>query len=74
VSWKKQSHTPITIKKGAYLGMRSNVVSSKNGVVIGEGAVIGACSLVLSDIPDHTTALGVPARVISPVPLHKYIG
>jgi acetyltransferase-like isoleucine patch superfamily enzyme len=59
----RQSHTPITIKRGAYLGMRSNVVSSKNGVVIGEGAIVGACSLVLSDIPDHATAVGIPAQV-----------
>ena len=62
---KNQGHTPILIKKGAYIGMRANVVSGKNGVTIGENAVIGACSLVLSDIPDNATAVGVPCRVIS---------
>jgi acetyltransferase-like isoleucine patch superfamily enzyme len=60
---KNQSHTPITIKKGAYLGMRSNVISSKNGVVIGEGAVVGACSLVIRDVPSYTTVVGVPAQM-----------
>ena len=35
--------------------MRSNVVSSKNGVVIGEGAIVGACTLVINDIPAYTT-------------------
>jgi acetyltransferase-like isoleucine patch superfamily enzyme len=63
---KNQSHTPITIKKGAYLGMRSNIVSSKKGVIIGEGAVVGACSLVIDDIPAYVTVGGVPAKAITP--------
>ena len=33
-------------------------------VEVGEGAKVGAGSLVLSDIPPHTTAVGIPARVI----------
>lgn len=61
---RKQEHTPITIKKGAYIGMRANVVSGKAGVTIGENAVIGACSLVLNDIPDRATAVGNPCKVI----------
>jgi acetyltransferase-like isoleucine patch superfamily enzyme len=65
---KGQGHTPITIKSGAYLGMRCNVVSSKEGVVIGERAVVGACALVLHDIPAGTTVAGVPAKIITPPP------
>jgi acetyltransferase-like isoleucine patch superfamily enzyme len=61
---KNQQHMPITIKQGVYLGMRSNVISGKNGVTIGEYAIIGACSLVISDIPAHSSAVGVPARII----------
>ncbi len=60
----KQPHTPITIKRGAYVGMRANIVSGKNGVTIGENAIIGACSLVLSDIPANSVAVGNPCRVI----------
>ena len=62
---RRQNHTPITIKKGAYIGMRASVISGKNGVTIGENAVIGACALVNKDIPDNATAVGIPCRVIS---------
>lgn len=62
---KKQVHTTITIKNGAYLGMRCNIVGGKNGVTIGERAIIGAGSLVNKNIPDNTTAVGVPARIIN---------
>lgn len=27
---RRQNHTPITIKKGAYIGMRASVISGKN--------------------------------------------
>lgn len=61
---KRQAHTSITIKKGAYLGMRSNVISGKNGVIIGENAIIGAWTLVNKDVPASTTVVGVPAKII----------
>jgi serine O-acetyltransferase len=34
------------------------------GIVIGDRAVIGANSVVLSDIPAHAVAVGSPARVV----------
>ena len=61
---RNQQHTPITIKKGAYIGMRANVISGKNGVTIGENAVIGACTLVNKDVPNNATAVGVPCRIL----------
>ncbi len=39
-------------------------ISEKNGVTIGENAVIGACTLVNKDIPDNATAVGVPCRIV----------
>lgn len=59
-----QQHTPIVIKEGAYLGMRSNIISGKNGITIGKNAVVGACSLVLKDVQDNEIVAGVPAKRI----------
>lgn len=61
---RNQQHTPITIRKGAYIGMRASVLSGKTGVTIGENAVIGACTLVNRDIPAGATAVGVPCRIV----------
>lgn len=61
---RKQQHTPIIIKDGAYIGMRASVLSGKNGVTVGKNAVIGACALVNKDIPDGATAVGIPCRII----------
>ena len=35
-----------------------------NGVKIGNNVTIGACSLVLEDVPDNTTVAGIPAKII----------
>jgi len=52
---------PIVIKRGAWLGANVHVLK---GVTIGEGAVIGAGSVVTKDVPDMAVAVGVPAKVI----------
>lgn len=51
----------VRIERGAWLGQ--NVVVCP-GVTIGRGAVIGAGSLVNSDIPPFSVAVGSPARVV----------
>lgn len=45
----------------AYIGARSFV---KRGVTIGDGATIGACSVVTRDIPAYAIAVGSPAKII----------
>ena len=50
----------VEIQDGAWLGQ--NVVVCP-GVTIGRGAVVGANSVVLNDIPDHAVAVGAPAVV-----------
>jgi len=40
-------------------------------IKVGKGAHIGACSMVLEDVPAHCVAIGVPAKIIprkTPVP------
>lgn len=51
---------PVHICKGAWIG--SSVILLP-GVRIGEGAVIGAGSVVTKDIPDYAVAVGNPAVV-----------
>ena len=52
---------PVEIGDGAWLG--ENVVVAP-GVTIGRGAVVGANAVVVEDVPDHSLAVGVPARVV----------
>jgi acetyltransferase-like isoleucine patch superfamily enzyme len=49
------------VKKGASIGTSTTVLC---GVTIGEGAIVGAGSVVTKDVPAHTIVAGVPARVI----------
>lgn len=56
---------PIVLKKGCLVGMESFVMP---GVTIGEGAIVGAGSLVTRDIPAWTIAAGRPAKVIKQIP------
>jgi carbonic anhydrase/acetyltransferase-like protein (isoleucine patch superfamily) len=55
---------PVRIKQGAWLGQ--NVVVCP-GVTIGKGAVVGANSVVNTDIPDYCVAAGSPARVVKTI-------
>ncbi len=61
---KGQGHTPITIKKGAYIGMRCNFISGKDGISVGEDSIVGAGSLVNRDIPNSAIAVGVPIKIL----------
>jgi len=51
---------PVTIEDEAWIGAHVTVLP---GVRIGRGAVIGAGSVVTSDIPAGSVAVGSPARV-----------
>ena len=63
---KGQRHYPITIKSGAYIGMRSTIISPhEGGIVIGKDAVVGAGSLVNKSIPDGEKWAGNPAKKIN---------
>jgi len=50
-----------TIGNGVYVGAGAKILGP---VIIGNESVIGANAVVVTDIPDHCVAVGVPARVI----------
>lgn len=58
-----QAHNKITIRNNAYIGMRASIIAPED-VEIGEGAIIGAQTLVNKSVPAHQTAVGVPCRII----------
>lgn len=55
----------IHIGKGCMIGMTTMIMP---GVTIGDGAIVGAGSLVTKDIPAWTIATGRPARVVKQIP------
>ena len=61
---------PIVLKKGCLIGMESFVLP---GVTVGEGAIVGAGSLVTKDIPAWTMATGRPAKVVKEIPEKRQV-
>jgi serine O-acetyltransferase len=49
------------VRSGVLLSVGVKLIGN---IEIGEGAKVGAGSVVLEDVPPHTTAVGVPARVV----------
>jgi len=52
---------PVVIRKFAWVGGNTTILP---GVEIGEGAVIGAGSVVTKNIPAYSVAAGNPAKVL----------
>lgn len=55
------SARPVRIGRGVFVGARAVILK---GVTIGDRAVIGAASVVTSDVPAGSVAAGNPARVL----------
>jgi len=56
---------PIHIKNKAWIGFNCIILK---GVTIGEGAIVGAGSVVTKDVPDWTIVAGNPAKIIRTIP------
>ncbi len=57
--------TPTRVRRGASLGSNVTVLC---GITIGEGAMVGAGSVVTRDVPPGVVVAGNPARVLRPAP------
>jgi galactoside O-acetyltransferase len=59
--WNGVRIAPVTVENWAWIGFNVSVLA---GVTIGEGAIVGACSVVTKDVPAWTIAAGNPARLV----------
>ena len=67
-AWKlPYIYRPIVLKKGCQIGMGAIIMP---GVTVGEGAIIGARSVVTKDVPAWTIATGSPCKVIKELERH----
>jgi acetyltransferase-like isoleucine patch superfamily enzyme len=51
----------IVIKRGVWIASNATILGP---CIIGEDAVVAACSLVRNDVPPRTIVAGVPAKII----------
>jgi len=51
----------VEIDEGAFLGIGTSVIP---GIKIGKWSIIGAGTVVIEEVPDYATVVGVPGRVI----------
>ncbi len=51
-----------TIENGVVIGAGAKVLGN---ITIGEGVRIGASSVVIDDVPEHSTVVGIPARIVA---------
>lgn len=58
------------IKRGAKIGSNATLLP---GVVIGEGCIVGAGSVVTKDIPPYKVVVGIPARVVKDAPREEIL-
>lgn len=66
--WTTTKSSPINVCNGVWIGTRVLVLK---GVTIGEGAVVGAGSVVTKDVPAWTIVAGNPAHIIREIPEHE---
>jgi galactoside O-acetyltransferase len=60
-NWTHVPQAPVVIADKAWIGFNASILK---GVTIGEGAVVGACSVVTRDVPPFSVVAGNPARLI----------
>jgi serine O-acetyltransferase len=59
-SWNKGKRHP-TLMPGVVVGAGAKILGP---IVIGANARVGSNAVVVKDVPDHATAVGIPARIL----------
>ncbi len=62
------SEAPVRIESDVWIGCLSVIL---RGVTVGQGAIIGAGSIVTKDVPPWTIVAGNPAKIIREIPLNE---
>jgi len=62
--WSHVDMKPIIISDKVWIGFNATILK---GVTIGEGSVIGACSVVTRDVPPNCVFAGNPAKLIKEI-------
>jgi len=65
-NWDVVNSKPIVIQSNAWIGMNCIILK---GVTIGEGAIVGAGSVVTKDVLPWTIVAGNPAKLIREIPI-----
>jgi acetyltransferase-like isoleucine patch superfamily enzyme len=58
---KPEEVKPIRICRRAWIGQNAFILK---GVTVGEGAIVGVNSVVVTDVPPYSVVMGNPARVV----------
>jgi len=61
IDWTGVDSAPIVIQDRAWIGFGATILK---GVTIGEGAIVGACSVVARNVEPYTVVAGNPAREV----------
>jgi serine O-acetyltransferase len=59
-SWNKGKRHP-TLEDGVVIGAGAKILGP---ITIGEGAKVGSNAVVVKDVPENATAVGIPARIL----------
>ena len=58
---KEQGDRHPKVRQGVLIGASASIIGN---IEIGEGAKVGAGSVVMSSVPAHVTVAGIPAKII----------